>query len=159
MVAKTKAKEDEAPLEQAQLTVDALAELTSFDDAVAYLGSAGVGIVSTDEVEDLIGDGFQYVNKNALVNMPFVILEAKQGMSPNYNAPYILVRAMTATNRKVKFIDFGAGFREEIASFERRSGRSAVGIVAKGGLVANTYTTTDSDGNDISATTYRLNIE
>lgn len=139
-------------------TFDELAELTTFENALEWLASKDVGLVTSDEIEQLVGDGFKYVHKNAMVNMPFVIVRSDTRMSPSYNVPMVTVYAVTATNIRVKFIDFGSGFREQLATYERRTGRSPVGLMCKNGLVANTYDTTDDSGEEIKATTYRINF-
>lgn len=145
-------------VEQWQAKLDELVDLGSFEEAVALLNSHGVDIVGSHGIEEFVGDGFDFVDKSALVNIPFVILKYVHRMSPTYDVPMLQVWAMTATNRRVKFVDFGAGFREELSTYEKRSGRSAVGVVLENGLVANSYDTTDAAGKDIKATTYRINF-
>lgn len=151
-------KTDETAVMTRTQRMEALAELDSFDAAVAYLNSHDIQLVTTDDVADLLGDGYSYVDKNALVNIPFIIVDVSGGESKTYGVPYVMVKAVTATNRRVKFTDFGAGFRQEIETFESRSGRSAVGMVAKGGLTPSHYTVEDGKGNEINATTYYLNL-
>lgn len=137
---------------------DELAELTSFENALEWLAQQEVGLVTSDEIEQLVGDGFVYVLKPALVNIPFVILRSDTRMSPTYDSPMVTVYAMTATNQRVKFTDFGSGFREQLETYERRTGRSAVGLMCKNGLVGNSYDTQDAMGNTIKATTFRINF-
>lgn len=151
-------KKDVQKAAEWQAKLDELVEIGSFDDAVALLSSKGVELVGSDEVEQFVGDGFDFVNKSTLVNIPFVILRSQERMSPSYDVPMIQVWAMTATNRRVKFVDFGAGFREELSTYTRRTGRSPVGMVCKNGLSASTYDTEDAAGNPIKATTYRINF-
>lgn len=139
-------------------TFDELAELTTFENALEWLAANDVGVITSDDIETLVGDGFKYVHKNALVNMPFIIIRSDERQSPSYNVPMITVYAMTATNQRVKFIDFGSGFREQLATYERRTGRTPVGLMCKNGLVANTYDTTDEAGEEIKATTFRINF-
>lgn len=139
-------------------TFDQLAELESFETALTWLAEQNVGLVTSDEIEQLVGDGFQYVLKAALVNMPFVILRTDHRMSPSWDVPMVTVYAMTATDRRVKFVDFGAGFREQLSTYERRTGKATTGLLCKNGLSANTYDTTDGLGNTIKATTYRINF-
>jgi hypothetical protein len=150
--------DNEKEVEKWRVTLDELVEVGSFDDAVALLNSHGVELVGSDGIEEFVGDGFDYVEKAALVNIPFVIMKYVHRMSPTYDVPMVQVWGMTATNRRVKFVDFGTGFREQIATYEKRSGRSAVGLILKNGLVANTYDTQDATGKDIKATTYRINF-
>lgn len=157
-MASSKAKAEDKTVMTRTQRMEALAELNSFDAAVAYLNAHDIELVTTDDVADLIGDGYSYVDKNALVNIPFVILDVQGGESKTYGVPYVMVKAMTATNKRVKFTDFGAGFRQEIETFESRSGRSAVGMVAKGGLTPSHYTVEDVNGKEIQATTYYLNL-
>ena len=139
-------------------TFDQLAELESFDAALEWLASQDVSLISSDEIEQLVGDGYQYVHKAALVNIPFVILRADHRMSPTYDVPMVTVYAMTATNKRVKFVDFGSGFREQLATYETRTGKPTVGLLVKNGLIANDYRTQDDNGKEITATTFRINF-
>lgn len=151
-------KKDVQKAAEWQAKLDELVEIGSFDQAVELLTSHGVNLVGSDEIEQYVGDGFDFVNKSALVNIPFVILRDQHRMSPSYDVPMVQIWAMTATNRRVKFVDFGAGFREQLSTYEQRTGRSAIGMVCKHGLEASTYDTQDAGGNDIKATTYRINF-
>lgn len=152
-------------------TIAELVELQSWDGAIEFLTDQGIEVFGVDTVEEFLGDGFAYVMKTALVNIPFVVLKVDHSMSPTYDVPMTTIRAMTATNKRVKFVDFSTGVHSEISSFEQRSGKSAVGLLAKGGLAASTYDvcedcgmsknrcTEHPDGKTIKATTYRLNLE
>lgn len=150
-------------------TVAELVELQSFDGAIEYLGERGIGVFSATEVEEFLGDGFTFVEKNALVNIPFVILKLDHTMSPSYDVPMTTVRAMTATNKRIKFVDFSTGVHNQLTSFEERSGRSAVGLVAKRGLVASNYDVCEECGHarcsehpgakQLKATTFYLALE
>lgn len=149
-------------------TIAELVELQSWDGAIEFLAEQGVEVFGVDTIEEFLGDGFAYVMKNALVNIPFVVLKVDHTMSPTYDVPMTTIRAMTATNKRVKFVDFSSGVHDEISSFEQRAGRSAVGLLAQGGLSASTYDvceecgmsknrcTEHPDGKTIKATTYRL---
>lgn len=154
----TKKTDSERAVATLHATFDELAELTSFDNALHWLAEKNVGLVTSDEIEQLVGDGFKYVHKSALVNIPFVIVRCDQRMSPSFDVPMVTVYAVTATDQRVKFVDFGSGFREQVMTYERRTGKSVVGLLCKQGLLGNTYDTQDQAGNDIKATTYRINF-
>ncbi|MFD9893705.1 hypothetical protein ACFWY9_30535 [Amycolatopsis sp. NPDC059027] len=151
------------------VSINELTDVKSWDDALTFLQGEGIDVVSASDVEEFLGDGFTYVEKNALINIPFVILQVNRIMSPSYDVPMTTIRAMTATDKKVKFVDFSTGVNEEITSFEERSGRSAVGLVVKRGLRVSEYDVCDEckraqctehpDAKQIKASTFYLNME
>jgi hypothetical protein len=121
------------------LSMSDLVELDSFDDALAFMQAQGVQVFDVSEVQEFLGDGFLFLQKEALVNVPFLIVDVKHTTSPSYEVPMVTVRAMTATNKRVKFVDFGAGIRNQLDMFETRAGKSPVGMVVSRGLTSSDY--------------------
>ncbi|WP_132123980.1 hypothetical protein [Actinocrispum wychmicini] len=147
--------------------MDDLVGLESFDAALELMRTQGVDVVDITDVQDLLGDGFLFLQKDALVNIPMMLLDVKHTWSPSYDAPMVTVRAMTATHKRVKFVDFGTGIRSQLEMFEARAGRSPIGMVIPG-LEASQYDVCNdcgrancqdhADATVTRATTYRLKI-
>jgi hypothetical protein len=172
MATKAKPATDEnKAVARKSINISELVDLGSFEQALDFLQSEGIAIRNVTEVEDFLGDGFTYVQKNALVNIPFVMLHVQRTMSPSYDVPMTTVRGMTATNKRIKFTDFSSGIHDQITNYETRSGMSAAGLVVSNGLSASEYDACESCGRSvprcdcdgetkrIKATTYYLSLE
>lgn len=133
-------------VQRVSLNMADLETLESFDDALNFMVDQGIDVKTVSELQEFLGDGFTYVDKSALVNIPFLIMDVKHSFSPSYEVPMVTVRAMTATNKRVKFTDFGTGIRVSLEAFEGRAKRSAVGIIAHKGLTSSDFTVCDDCG-------------
>jgi len=154
--------------------VGELDEFSSFEQAIEFLNANGVELTPANQV---LGDGFEGVDKEELVNVPFVILKVTKSMSKEFNSPMVVIHAMTVTSRKVRFTDGSTGILGQLAMFKERFGRDGVGMVVKG-LTVSKYTVMERDengeyvrdgegnpipmlnnGKEISAKTYYLSTE
>lgn len=140
------AKKDEknklAPVDPV-FKVGELDEFANFEDAIAFLQSRNVELTPANEV---LGDGFEGVDKEELINTPFVILKVTRSMSKEYNSPMVVIHAMTITNRRVRFTDGSTGILGQLDMFKERYGRDGVGMIVKG-LTMSQYTVMQRDAN------------
>lgn len=116
---------------------DELSELTSFDEAISFLQSKGYEV---GEAADLLGDGFAAIEKKDLMNIPFIIVDAVVTDSKDYmGSQFAVVRAVTATNKRVRFSDGSVGIKDSILQLESKRKGGARGVVVPQGLTASEY--------------------
>lgn len=132
-------------------STEQLANAKSFDDILAMLADAGVQI--TDGTE--YGDGFDVVDKDSLVKVPFVLIDYKFA-DGDFGSDFAILRIMTTDGRKGIITDGSneSGIRPQI----KRLARLGVvgGLMFERGLVRSDYTFVDSDNKSKPATTYYL---
>jgi hypothetical protein len=146
-----------------------IAELNSWDEALKYLALNGVDVLDSERTAELLDDGFTFLqDKSKLVNVPFVILECKFGMSSNYQrkdeetgnllpTPYAKVWVMTQTQRRYKFVDMSSGIAEQLNNAKRALGRDPKGLIIAGGLNPSHYEIETDEGTK-KATTFYLSV-
>lgn len=122
-----------------------LDEFGSFDQALEFLAQHNVELTPAS---DVLGDGFEGIEKDELVNMPFVILKVTKTMSKEFNSPMVVLHAITRTHKKVRFTDGSTGILGQLEMFRDRFGRDGVGMLVNG-LTMSTYTVMqrDDEGN------------
>lgn len=154
--------------------VGELDQFNSFEEALDFLNANGVELTPASEV---LGDGFEGVEKSDLVNVPFVIVKVTKTMSKEFNSPFLIIHAITVGNRKVRFNDGSTGILGQLEMFRERFGRTGVGMMVKG-LTVSKYTVMERDengdyvrdgegnpvpllqnGREINATTYYLSTD
>jgi hypothetical protein len=136
------------------------AQVQTWDDAIAFLAEQGYDVQTAEQTEQALGDGFEFMrDKNQLVNVPFIVLDYKQGFSERYNTPYCTVWAMTGTNKRVKFIDMSTGIAADLMSATSR-GYKPQGMIFRQGLTSSSYDVKDDAGNKTgeTGTTFYLNV-
>ena len=107
---------------------DALAAISSFEDAMALLGDAGISVHSTEE----FGDGFSVLetkDKVQLVNVPFVILGMR--FSTGDNGDFVIIHLVTKDGRKLILTDGSTGIYSQAVKYNSK-GISAGLYVPKG---------------------------
>jgi hypothetical protein len=136
-----------AEVELAKLNREELAELTSFDDAVRFLAQNGYAVESAG---DLLGDGFEQVDKKDLINRTFIIVDAQVSMSKEYiGADFSIVRLIDQGGKKMFFTDGSTGINEQIKMLIARRKGGAAGVICVKGLNVSTYPI-DGDGKPCS---------
>lgn len=126
-----------------------LRDIKSFDDAVNVLANAGVAVVDVTEY----GTGFEVTPKVELLNVPFVILDAKvvPGEKSDTGKPFLVVFALTNTNKKCILTDGSTGM---YAQSEKIGVSNLIGTVHKKGLTASEYDYVNDKGEHSPAKTY-----
>jgi hypothetical protein len=116
---------------------DELSALTSFDDAVAFLASKGYEV---GEAADLLGDGFTSIEKKDLVNVPLVLLDATITDSKDHiGSQFAVIRAITATDMRVRFSDGSTGIKEQVLSLLAKRPGGVRGVLVPRGLTSSEY--------------------
>lgn len=137
---------------------DALGAIDSFDSAYNALTDVGAVPVSVTDY----GNGFSVVdNKERLVGVPFLILEARFNESDMSDEPFVSLTAVTKNNEKVIINDGSTGIRAQMQRIIARrtaQGHAAphAGILVPTGLTVSRYMYTDEKGAERPATTYYL---
>lgn len=123
--------------ELATIDRDELSELTSFDDAIKFLQGKGYEV---GEAADLLGDGYSAIEKRDLLNVPLLIVDAVVTDSKDFlGSQFAVVRALTATNKRVRFSDGSVGIKDQILQLEAKRRGGARGVLVPGGLTASEY--------------------
>lgn len=141
---------------------DALSEVSDFASALQTLADAGV---INESISDY-GTGFTVVDKNRLVNVPFVIMEWRfnEGDFKNENGEnveFVSVAVVTKNGDKWVINDGGTGIAEQLRSVtrkrvEKKHGTPQNGLLVPAGLVRSDYTFVDAKGIEQPGTTYYL---
>jgi hypothetical protein len=133
-----KQETESAEVANVEATLETLATAETWEDAIALLQNTGVEVYSADAVESELGDGFTYVEKRSLVNVPFIIMRTSTGWSEAYNTPRVTVHAMTNGNQRIKFVDFSTGVLEQLETLKAH-GREPRGMIVPKGLTESIY--------------------
>ena len=122
----------------AQLNVETLRSMESFDDALAALIDAGITPADSSEY----GDGFELAtdrDKESLVGTPFVVLSYAVA-DGDYGDKFVSLRIMTANGRKLILNDGSTGIKDQALNTILPARGTLVGLHCRHGLRASTYT-------------------
>lgn len=111
---------------------------TSIDDAIRYFNS-NEGVV---QAGDVLGDGFTITEKEALLNIPLLILDWSEHLGDS--GPYASVRAITSDNRKVRFSDGSTGIYRQLTELFLKGVER--GILVRTGLTKSDYFVNEKTG-------------
>lgn len=136
---------------------DALAAITSFDDALRALDTGGIVAESITNY----GNGFSVVeNKDTLIGVPFVILDWRFNESGMSDEPFVSLTIVTKNGDKLIVNDGSTGIRAQMQAITRRRAEngnlSQSGLVVPNGLTVSRYMYADADGKERPAVTYYL---
>lgn len=140
---------DKAVSQQKMYDDDALRNVRSFDDAVALLASSGVTPVDVTDY----GTGFDVIDKQRLVDNPFVILEYKFAKG-DFGEEFAIAYVVTESGEKGILTDGGTGVCKQLQSLAAQNVWN--GIVCRKGLDRSDYEHVDENGKRTPATTYYL---
>lgn len=126
-----------------------LREIDSWESAINLATNAFGGIVNA---ADVLGDGFQNVDKERLIDREFVILSYTFTKDKTSDAPFVVVRVVLRDGRKLFFTDGSTGVMSQCRDLE--SAGLTGGIYVARGLRVSRYTVTDDKGKDKEAATY-----
>lgn len=119
-----------------------LAEVTSFDDALALIEST-YGADALVLASDVLGDGFTLCeNKDQLIGVPCAFVSWADSVGDF--GPYVVARVVTQDGRKLVIVDGSTGIYSQLVAFTERFGRSG-GLVSKNGLRRSDYEYDDVD--------------
>lgn len=125
--------------------------IDSFDQAIRAFDS--VGLVEID--------GFDIVDKDALVGIMILITEWRLGKESNYQNEngepneFVVIQGITYDDKRFLITDGGVGILPQLRRIAERTGRTK-GILLKTGLTKSEYTYTDDKGRKAPAVTYYL---
>lgn len=148
-------KSQEVERQTPSIPTEALAEVTSFNDAVA-LAESVYGQDAVKVASDVLGDGFKMLeNKDQLIEVPFFALSWNFVMGDH--GEYVAVKVVTETDQKLIITDGSKGIYEMLAHYSKQTGRYG-GLFCRKGLRRSDYTYEDDKGNEQSARTYYLDV-
>lgn len=138
-----------------KLSNDALASISSFDDALTLLretyGENAVVVAS-----EVMGDGFAMLtDKNRLIGMAFLVVT--WNFTVGDHGEFVAARIVTADNKKYILTDGSTGICAQLSDFTAKHNRQH-GMVVEKGLRRSDYTYTDAEGKESPATTYYLDL-
>lgn len=140
----------------------------NYDAAIAAILAAGITL---DDTADIIVDEWPEIDKQELVNMPFVLANwtLSRSESEVYGTPFLTFRGVTASGRKFRFSDgsFKSGLAAEVMEITTKrldagSKTPNAGLIVSSGLTASEYDVEIPDPKDpnktitIQATTYYI---
>lgn len=136
---------------------DALAEIQSFDDALALINETFGGAVV--EADKTLGTGFAVLDdKNKLIDVPFVAVKIDEHTSEiSAEGKFVSLHVVTQDGRKLIVNDGSTGIYAQVqALWERKPELRGLPLMVRHGLRRSDYTYTDTDGKQKPATTYYL---
>lgn len=120
----------------------------------------GITVGELHDAKDVLGDGYEQVkDKSELLNVPFIIVGYALKASTEYGQGiFVVVRAVTASGRKVFFVDGSTGIRQQIEGMSETlyggaQSMSDIGIIVRKGLTVSEYTI-ELEGVPTKAKTY-----
>lgn len=131
------------------------------NELVNQLLSAFPGAVVRDSVDYT---GGEVVEKETLVDVPFVVLDWRVSNSDAYervvdgvivSSEFIIVQVGTADGSRLLFTDGGVGIRPVLEQFTSDT-NSRAGLLCRRGLRVSKYSKKMEDGTSRDATTYYL---
>lgn len=126
---------------------DDLRDLESFDD---FLNKALEDGMPRANAEDVWGDGFQQIDKEELIGVPFVIVSWTFSKSKKFsNAEFVTVRVVTQDNRKLFFTDGSTGIYKQLKNIPQPGV-----LLCEYGLRKSEYDYKDEKGKVTRARTY-----
>lgn len=148
---------------QSDFNLTALSEIglpESFADAFKALEALG-GTV--EHAADVLADEWPLVEKDSLVNVPFVATQwAISNPEGSEHGQYIVMRGVTKEGARFRISDGGTGIMNQLVTLTQKrmaQGHAApnVGLLCAKGLRVSQYNTTDAAGKSIKAETYYIN--
>lgn len=127
-----------------------LADLQSFDEAVNLVQKV---VGSIYNAGDVLGDGFVVANKDALIDVKFLILSYT--FSQGDYGPMVVARIMTERNEKLVLVDGSSGIYDQMRQAEEKGFTSGLLV---SGLNKSSYTYEDDNGDQKPAHTFYLNV-
>jgi len=155
--------EDNAPVKtKAAFTQAQLMELAESDDPLALLAqyAAEAGIETIASVTDVLSDGTTIMEKAMLVNREFYVIDWRFHDSSKFGGTFCAIKCMDMSKRAGEagrmfvFTDGGSGIHDRLAMFQLKNENQTVPMHVPYGLSPSTYETTDSSGDEITATTW-----
>lgn len=133
-----------APLDDNQLR-----DMQSYESVMQILAKAGIKPKSISEY----GTGFEVANQKDLVNVPFVIVDARivPAEKSDYGKDFLVFFAFTNTNRKLIINDGSTGLCEQAKGI---GVENLIGTVHEKGLTVSEYDHIAPDGTRTPARTY-----
>lgn len=136
---------------------DALANITSFDDALAVVNDVfGGSIVEADKA---LGTGFAVLDdKNRLIGVPFVAVKIDQHTSEiSAEGKFVSLHVVTQDGRKYIVNDGSTGIYAQIQElWTRKPELQGLPLMVRRGLRRSDYTYMDDKGAAKPATTFYL---
>lgn len=139
-----------------QVSDDQLAEISSFDDALALINDAFGGVVV--EADKTLGNGFAVLDdKNKLIGVPFVAVKIQENKSElNDGGLFVSLFVVTEDGRKYVVNDGSTGIFAQVQElWKRKPELVGLPIMVRRGLRRSDYTYMDGDKAK-PATTYYL---
>lgn len=140
-----------------QVSDDLLANITSFDDALAVVNDVFGGHVV--EADKELGTGFAVLDdKNRLLGVPFVAVKIDQHASElNGGGVFVSLHVVTQDGRKYILNDGSTGICAQIEElWKRKPELQGLPLMVRRGLRRSDYTYMDESGKAKPATTYYL---
>lgn len=153
MAANRKSTSQEVERSFPTIATEALAEITSFEQAVELARNV-YGNENVVAAADVLGDGFKLTeNKDSLIGVPFFALSWAFTMGDH--GEYVAVKAITRDGMKVVITDGSKGIYEMLVHYTKQTGRYG-GLFCAKGLRRSDYTYIDDNEEEKSARTYYL---
>lgn len=140
-----------------QISESQLRDIVCFSDAISLVESVYGAVALSSEV---LGDGFTLVEKDKLLDEPFVLVDytvhtSKTNFDENGEGlKFVTVRCVTKEDKRVAFNDGSTGVAQQLRDLAAREIYG--GIYVQNGLRASEYEVLDAKGRKSSATTYYL---
>lgn len=117
--------------------------------------------VQVEKAADVLSDGFELIeDKGTLVKTPMALLSWSFSESKEYGGEYVVVRAITRDNRRIRFVDGSTGIRKQLRDLtDKRVNEShpyPTGALLCGGLRVSEYDYTNDKGKTAKARTYYI---
>lgn len=153
------AAEGSKELTKAIFTVDELQAIESFDDALR-LATEKYGAGNIALASDVIGDGFKLLeNKDQLIGIQMIVLSWTFNMGDfgEYASARIVTHEDNGVSRKYVVNDGSTGIRDQLMSYEAKTGRTG-GLLVSKGFRRSDYEFEDDKGKKQKGTTYYLDL-
>lgn len=143
----------EVAIPGSDFSVDELAGITSFDDALNLvaekIGQENVSVASQE-----IGDGFKLLdNKDQLCGVAFIAVTWDFHMGDH--GEFTSMKVVTKDGGKFIINDGSSGIRDQLIGFSKKK-KTQGGLFCEKGLRRSDYKYTDEKGEEKPATTYYL---
>lgn len=146
----TKVQADMLPVEKVHtFTEDELSDISGFGDALRMAAGAGMLVG-----RDIIGDGFQVIDKADLVNRKCVILDIN--FYPGDYGDAVALKGVRDDGTKFVINDGSTGIRDQMKALIKRLDGKFHPFTLENGLRESRYTYEDDKGNETPAVTYYL---
>jgi hypothetical protein len=136
-----------------EFDADALAGITSFDDALA-LATETLGADNIVRADEEIGDGFILLEKkDSLIGVPLMFLGWDFHMGDF--GEFVSAKVVTKDGRKIILNDGSSGLYKQLAEYSAKKKRMG-GLLVPNGLRKSDYEYEDEKGEKRPATTYYI---